>query len=200
MPVGHTGPAESLTRAVRPSVTCGGGPRWLRLPARLSAGGLPLDSPEFGPVREALDARSAVVFIHPRYDAPHGHGEWGLRVGARPRRPTEVGVAPCRLVAARIPLRYPRVRLVTAVTGGTIPLLAQHWDAVPARDPTRAVRGTRLRHAALAALPVRHQPSGRPSDLRRRTGFGRRRPTGAGKQQPPCPLPERSTSSRPRCC
>ncbi|WP_371775723.1 amidohydrolase family protein [Streptomyces sp. NBC_01438] len=95
-----------------------------------SAGGLPLDSPEFDAVWEALDARSAIVFLHPGTTpcVAVGSGDFGLApalVG-----PTEVGVALCRLVAARIPLRYPRVRVVAAVTGGTVPLLARHWDAV----------------------------------------------------------------------
>ncbi|MFH8559448.1 amidohydrolase family protein [Streptomyces sp. NPDC017988] len=95
-----------------------------------SAGGLPLDAPEFDAMWEALDARSAVVFLHPGTTPCMGVGSADHGLAPALIGPTEVGVALCRLVAARIPLRYPRVRVVAAVTGGTLPLLARHWDAI----------------------------------------------------------------------
>lgn len=93
-----------------------------------SAAGIPLDDPRFDAVWAALDARSAVVFLHP------GVGIHGI-VGSGEHHlapdfvsPAELAVAAARLVVSGLTLRYPNVHFLLATTGGGLPFFARRFD------------------------------------------------------------------------
>lgn len=110
-------------------------------------GGQVLSDPRLDPVWAALDARGAVVNVHPTGSGACSplltdHGlEWVN--GA----PVEDATATLHLLAADIPGRFPRIRFHVAHLGGDLPFLARRlednyedWDAFPA-SPLQTLRG-----------------------------------------------------------
>ncbi|WP_040865294.1 amidohydrolase family protein [Nocardia exalbida] len=93
-----------------------------------SAAGKPLDAPEFDDLWAALDSCGAMVFLHPGATPEMAVGSSQYLLAPAYCSPTEMATALCRLVAAKIPLRFPNVRVVAGITGGAVPLLAYRWD------------------------------------------------------------------------
>ncbi|MEV6362233.1 amidohydrolase family protein [Nocardia asteroides] len=93
-----------------------------------SAGGKPLDSPEFDDLWAALDERGAMVFLHPGATPELAVGSSDYLLAPAFCGPAEMATALCRLVTAKIPLRFPNVRVIAGITGGAVPLLAKGWD------------------------------------------------------------------------
>lgn len=103
-----------------------------------SAAGLPLDAPQFDEIWAALNERAALVFLHPGATPEMAVGSADLLLAPAYCGPTEMAIAVCRLVAAKIPQRFPRVQVIAGITGGAIPYLARRWD-----------RGLRMSNPAL---------------------------------------------------
>ncbi|HEY0813094.1 MAG TPA: amidohydrolase family protein [Pseudonocardia sp.] len=93
-----------------------------------SAGGRPLDAPEFDPVWAALDERRATVFLHPGTTPRMGVGADEFHLAPDFCSPTETALALCRLVAGRVTHRYPHVRIIAAAMGGALPFFAHRFD------------------------------------------------------------------------
>lgn len=98
-----------------------------------SVSGKPLDSPEFEPVWEALDQRSAVVLIHPGTTPKMGVGALDYRLSPTFGSPAEIAIAICRLIVAGVPTRYPRLRFLGATGGGSLPFFAHRFDSLFAK-------------------------------------------------------------------
>ncbi|SDZ45680.1 amidohydrolase family protein [Herbiconiux ginsengi] len=93
-----------------------------------SAAGIPLDDPHFEQIWAALDERSAIVFLHPGA-AIHGiPGARDHHIAPDFVSPAEIAVAAVRLVVAGIVRRYPRLSIVLATTGGSLPFFAARFD------------------------------------------------------------------------
>lgn len=93
-----------------------------------SAAGLPLDAPQFDDVWAALDERGSTVFLHPGSTPRMGVGSAEFHLAPDFCSPTETALALCRLVAGRVTLRHPNVRIVAAAFGGTLPFFAHRFD------------------------------------------------------------------------
>jgi predicted TIM-barrel fold metal-dependent hydrolase len=93
-----------------------------------SADDLPLDDPRFDEVWAALDERRAIVYIHPGTKPAVGVGTRDFSLTPYFGGPTEMAVALCRLVLTKLTTRYPNVRIIGSVLGGTIPYLAPRFD------------------------------------------------------------------------
>lgn len=86
-----------------------------------------LDSPDLDPVWQALDARSALVFIHPlhvlgaerltRYYLTNLLGN-----------PVETAVALASLIFGGVLERFPRIRFLAAHGGGVAPFVIGRWE------------------------------------------------------------------------
>ncbi|MFB8003708.1 amidohydrolase family protein [Nocardia sp. NPDC056000] len=101
-----------------------------------SVAGRPLDAPEFDDIWAALNERSATVFLHPGATPQMAPGSAEFMLTPAFCGPTEMAIALCRLVAAKVPLRFPNVRVIGGITGGTIPYLFGRWDrGLRAADP-----------------------------------------------------------------
>lgn len=94
-----------------------------------SATGLPLDAPQFDDMWAALDQRHATVFLHPGTTPLMGAGSAEFHLAPDFCSPTETALALCRLVAGRVTLRHPDVRVVAAAFGGALPFFAHRFDA-----------------------------------------------------------------------
>ena len=122
LPLPHVDEAVAeVARAIaRP--TCVG----IGLPCSIS--GRPLDDPAFDPLWAELDARAAVVFVHPAGGDSAGH--WGMAefgLSAMFGSPAQLGLAACRLVFSGVTARYPHVRFLFGQGGG---FLASRWEAI----------------------------------------------------------------------
>jgi aminocarboxymuconate-semialdehyde decarboxylase len=92
-----------------------------------SVGDRPLDDPAFAPLFVAIDQLNLFVFMHPT----GSYLSAGMRDFTLPiivGWPTETSVAVARLVFAGILDRYPRLKLVLAHGGGTLPYLLGRLD------------------------------------------------------------------------
>jgi aminocarboxymuconate-semialdehyde decarboxylase len=86
-----------------------------------------LDDPHFEPVWAALNARDALVFIHPNEvlgrERLDRYYLWNL-IG----NPTETAVALASLMFGGVIERYPRIRFIAAHGGGATPYLLGRWE------------------------------------------------------------------------
>lgn len=101
------------------------------------------DDPAFLPFWERCDALGAIVFLHPE-SAPGMERLRQHQMVISTGYPSETGIAAAKLLMAGVIARFPRLRLVLAHGGGTLPWLLPRldriWnvnprvrDAVPAR-------------------------------------------------------------------
>ncbi|ERS99947.1 hypothetical protein HMPREF1624_03316 [Sporothrix schenckii ATCC 58251] len=110
----------------------------------LGTGGLGqgLDDPAMEPILAALAEAGLVVFLHPHYGLP---GEvWGPRGGTTGEYghvlplalgfPMETTIAVTRLFLAGVFDRLPKLRLLLAHSGGTLPFLAGRIDSCVRHD------------------------------------------------------------------
>ncbi|EPE09617.1 uracil-5-carboxylate decarboxylase [Ophiostoma piceae UAMH 11346] len=110
----------------------------------LGTGGLGkgLDDPEMEPVLEALGEAGLIIFLHPHYGLP---GEvWGPRGGTTGEYghvlplalgfPMETTIAVTRLFLAGVFDRLPKLRMLLAHSGGTLPFLAGRIDSCVRHD------------------------------------------------------------------
>lgn len=93
-----------------------------------SAGGRPLDAPEFDDLWAALDERQATVFIHPGTTPHMGVGAAEFHLAPDFCSPTETALALCRLVVGKVASRYPHVQIIAAAMGGSLPFFAHRFD------------------------------------------------------------------------
>lgn len=93
-----------------------------------SAAGQPIDDPEFDPLWGHLNDHGAVVYIHPgaAIDGIVGGTEFHLAPDFV--SPAEIAVAASRLVVAGHLDRYPKVKVILATTGGSLPFFARRFD------------------------------------------------------------------------
>ncbi len=94
-----------------------------------SIGGRPIDHPDFEPFWENLGARHAVVYVHPvgTDSTPHpGLADWGLHTAFG--SPTQIAVAPVRMVFSGLTFRHPGIRFVFAMTAGHLPFLWPRFE------------------------------------------------------------------------
>lgn len=110
------------------------------------AGGLSLASDQLSPVWEALDARGAVVNVHPTGCGARSPMITEHRLEWVNGAPVEDATATLHLLKADVPRRFPRLRFHIAHLGGDLPFLAQRiednytdWSAFPA-SPNSTLR------------------------------------------------------------
>lgn len=100
--------------------------------------GMSLDDPSFEPFWAAMDARSAIIYVHPvgtHSCCHHGMREFGLHTAFG--SPVQLSVAATRLVFSGLTKRYPNLRFIFAVCGGFLP----YWWQ---RIETNLQRGLKL--------------------------------------------------------
>ena len=110
-----------------------------------SYGELFFGNDRFDPVLERLDAREAVVFVHPNLHP----SVRGLNLGVPAwvaEYPFDTTRAVVDLVLSGKRRRYPRIRFILAHAGGTIPFLAWRIAAAPQIDK---------RYAGLSSVDIR---------------------------------------------
>lgn len=96
----------------------------------------PLDSEDLEPLWRILEERSVPVLLHPHYAiAPEELGRFGHALPVGLGFPLETSIALAQLVFGGVLRRHPRLRIVAAHGGGTIPYLAGRLDAAWASDP-----------------------------------------------------------------
>ncbi|MGE4336005.1 MAG: amidohydrolase family protein [Pigmentiphaga sp.] len=103
--------------------------------------GVYLGDPTFEPVFQELDERGAVVFIHPSLHP----GSRALDIGLPPMAlefPFDTTRAALQLIQRRHLQRYPRLRIILAHAGGTLPFLAWRLEMAVAMDSEAMVVGT----------------------------------------------------------
>lgn len=94
-----------------------------------SAGGKPLDLPEFEPMWATLEALGLLVFMHSSTGVPReALSDYTLNtvVGW----PTETTICVARMIFAGVFERHPELKLVLSHGGGTLPYLAGRLDLV----------------------------------------------------------------------
>lgn len=94
-----------------------------------SAQGILLDDPLFEPIWAELDARNAVVYLHPGagiVDSIPGCMDYHL--AADFVSPAEVAITASRLVVTGLMRRYSNVSIILATLGGTLPFLSHRYD------------------------------------------------------------------------
>jgi len=95
-------------------------------------GGRPVDSDEFMPLYEMMEAYNLPVFIHPRKEmnVPDYEGEKisKYRIWTKLGWPMATAMAMTRLVYGRVLERYPELKVVTHHCGGVIPFVAGRLD------------------------------------------------------------------------
>ncbi len=113
-----------------------------------SAGGVPLDDARFDPVWEELDARAAILYLHPGTEIGGVVGCGDFHLAPDFVSPAEIAVAACRLMVTGHLDRYPNVKIILATLGGGIPFLARRFDRGLRQDyPDRYEEmGGALRH------------------------------------------------------
>jgi aminocarboxymuconate-semialdehyde decarboxylase len=85
-------------------------------------GGFELDDPRLRPFFEAADDTGAVVYLHPGFgSASARYHDYGLVNGLGRLEDTTVALA--RALYDGVPERYPRMRLVVAHGGGSLPMV-----------------------------------------------------------------------------
>jgi predicted TIM-barrel fold metal-dependent hydrolase len=104
-----------------------------------TAGGRPIDHPDFEAFWENLARHDAVVYVHPvgAHSACHpGLDQWGLHTALG--SPLQLAMAAQRLVYSGVTTRYPGLTFVFGVAGGILPLL---WPRIE-RNLRRAFSGS----------------------------------------------------------
>ena len=161
-----------------------------------NAGGAYLGDPAFEPLWDALDARGAVLFVHPT--SPPG---WERTALGQPRPMLEFLADTTRtvtdLLRARTLVRHPRVRVVVPHCGAFLPVEADRLQPSAARSPRPVPPRRRTRRTWSPSSPA----SGTTWPASRCPGTPRRWPpwrapttccTAATSASPPRP------ASRPR--
>lgn len=98
-------------------------------------GGFELDDPRLRPFFEAADDTGAVVYLHPGFgSASARYHDYGLVNGLGRLEDTTVALA--RALYDGIPERYPRMRLVVAHGGGSLPIVLGRLRRNHAINPT----------------------------------------------------------------
>lgn len=93
-----------------------------------SFAGRALDDPDFEPFWQLLDAKKAVVFVHPvgAHSCNHvGLDKYNLDITCG--SPTQMSMVAMRLVYSGVTQRYPNIRFVMGSCGGTLPFI---WPQV----------------------------------------------------------------------
>jgi 6-methylsalicylate decarboxylase len=106
-----------------------------------SAAGHALVEPEFEPVFAELNARSAVLYLHPAGNSACSPliGDYHLTwmVGA----PVEDTISVMQLITRGVPARYPDIKIINSHLGGALPMLLQRaddqysWEAPDTPEP-----------------------------------------------------------------
>jgi predicted TIM-barrel fold metal-dependent hydrolase len=100
-----------------------------------------LDDPAMDPLYRALEAGELMAFVHPHYGVGNEHFK-----GTGHSLPLALGftfettTAVARLVLAGVLDRFPKLRLMLAHSGGTLPFLAGRLDSCVKSDPAVADR------------------------------------------------------------
>ncbi|HLI27731.1 MAG TPA: amidohydrolase family protein [Chloroflexota bacterium] len=145
-----TVPLPHTDAAIAEAMRCLDELGFLGITVGCSVAGRQLDDPAFEPFFAALDARAAVLFLHPQGvgGCPGSEG-FGLNwmVGA----PFEDTLAALRLVFSGLTSRYPRLRVIVPHLGGTLPFLLQRLD-----DQATRMRQTGEATYHMEGLPSEH--------------------------------------------
>lgn len=123
LPLPHVGPSLDELRFCLDE--CG----FVGINLGTSAGGRPLDSPEFDDLWAALDERHATVFLHPGTTPKMGVGATDFHLAPDFCSPTETALALCRIVVGKVANRYPSVSIIAAAMGGALPFFAHRFDS-----------------------------------------------------------------------
>lgn len=104
--------------------------------------GKPLDADEFEPLWAYLDTQHAIVYVHPSgadSATVPGLGDFGLNMllGST----MQVAMTPLRLGMRGVTTRYPNVRFIFGVMGGTLPFLWERFDTNLRRGIAAAATG-----------------------------------------------------------
>jgi aminocarboxymuconate-semialdehyde decarboxylase len=104
-----------------------------------------LDDPALDPVWEKVQEKNMVVFVHPHYGVGGKQFDgFGHSLHLALGFPFETTTAICRLVISGVLERFPRLKLLLAHSGGTIPFLAGRLDSCVMHDKVVA---NKLPHA-----------------------------------------------------
>lgn len=116
--------------------------------------GLELDDPRLEPAYTALEEADLPIFIHPQHSLGIDRlRDYGPSLHIALGFPSETGLGVARLILGGVLDRHPRLRVVAAHGGGTIPVLAGRLVAaagtyLPREDPDgallRALRGVHV--------------------------------------------------------
>jgi predicted TIM-barrel fold metal-dependent hydrolase len=99
-----------------------------------SYGGGYLGDPEFDSILALLDAREAVVFVHPNYAPSSRNLGMGIP-GFLVEFPFDTTRAVANLIFRGALERYPRIRFILAHNGGAVPYLAWRLAMAPLIEP-----------------------------------------------------------------
>eukprot|EP01116_Phalansterium_solitarium_P021954 TRINITY_DN7058_c0_g1_i1.p1 TRINITY_DN7058_c0_g1~~TRINITY_DN7058_c0_g1_i1.p1 ORF type:complete len:360 (+),score=168.93 TRINITY_DN7058_c0_g1_i1:94-1173(+) len=96
-----------------------------------------LDDPEMNPIWQRASELGLTIFLHPHYGVGneaftdrYGHALL-LALGF----PFETSTAVCRMVLSGVLARHPKLKVLLAHSGGTLPFLAGRLDSCVASDP-----------------------------------------------------------------
>jgi predicted TIM-barrel fold metal-dependent hydrolase len=101
-----------------------------------SIGNRSVAEPEFEPIYRELDARRAVLFLHPSVNGICSPMINDYRFAPSVGTSMEDTVVVLHLIARRIPNRYPNIKIIVPHLGGLLPMLLNRLDyQVPADHP-----------------------------------------------------------------
>jgi predicted TIM-barrel fold metal-dependent hydrolase len=101
--------------------------------------GCGLDDPSMNPIWQALEDTDSVTFLHPHYGLPgdvYGprRGDYGHVLPLALGFPLETTIAVTRMYLSGVWDRFPRLKMLIAHSGGTLPFLAGRIESCIAHD------------------------------------------------------------------
>ena len=124
-------PPQAITKENSPRQTRPPNKGIIRRPTRRRSG---LDDPALTPIWASLESHSLLIFLHPHYGLPSSlygprASEYGHVLPLSLGFPMETTIAFTRMWLSGVFDRYPKLKLLIAHSGGTIPFLAGRIDS-----------------------------------------------------------------------
>lgn len=109
--------------------------------------GLGLDDPSMDSIWGALESTSSMIFLHPHYGLPSDvygprKGDYGHVLPLALGFPLETTISVTRMYTSRVFDRFPKLKILIAHSGGTLPFLAGRIESCIAHDAYMMKAGT----------------------------------------------------------